>query len=358
MDTTSAVLKPPSTKPQVSVARLANHWYVVCESRDLKNDPIARTILGIPMVLFRTQAGEAGALLDRCPHRNVPLSEGVVVANTLQCAYHGWRFSPNGHCVEIPGLCGEPAAHGREALSYRVKEQDGLIWIYCDPDTEPQSEPFAPGCMHDKRYTTVRTQLTVQATLHATLENILDVPHTAFLHGGLFRTSKKRNTITARVTRQGNTLETEYIGEPRPTGLMGKILAPQGGTVVHFDRFLMPSIAEVDYRLGERSHILASHLLTPINDFETQIIAVISFRLPLPGWMMRPILTPVFRKVFQQDASMLMRQSASVNRFGGERFVSTELDVMGPQIWQMLKRAAQGEEPPEEAKQRDVQMEV
>jgi len=340
------------------VARLPNFWYAVCASTALKSDPLARTILGIPMVLFRDSAGEIGALLDRCPHRNAPLSDGAIVNDALQCPYHGWRFRPDGQCVEVPGLCGEHTTRGREAVHYPVVEADGIIWVYGDPDTTPTNQPFPLSHAVDPAYTTVTTALTVDASLHAALENILDVPHTAFIHKGLFRTSKKRNRIEAHIVQQGNMLQTEYIGEPIPTGLMGRVLAPQGGTVTHFDRFILPSIAEVEYKMGDRNHIMASHLLTPITDSCTQILAVISYRLPVPGWMIRPVLGPMLRKVFQQDAVMLQRQSETVQRFGGERYVSTELDVMGPQIWQMLKQAEQGVTLSSDIKERRVHMDV
>jgi phenylpropionate dioxygenase-like ring-hydroxylating dioxygenase large terminal subunit len=64
----------------------------------------------VPLVLFRSQ-GRAAALLDRCPHRNVPLSLGRVLADgRLECAYHGWQFDYEGVCRKIPGLANEEAA--------------------------------------------------------------------------------------------------------------------------------------------------------------------------------------------------------------------------------------------------------
>ena len=39
---------------------------------------------------------------------------------------------------------------------------------------------------------------------------------------------------------------------------MGRILSPSGGIVTHFDRFLLPCIAQVEYQLGEENHILIS----------------------------------------------------------------------------------------------------
>lgn len=42
-------------------------------------------------------------LLNRCPHRAVPLSEGKVWSDgSLMCSYHGWRFGEDGACKAIP----------------------------------------------------------------------------------------------------------------------------------------------------------------------------------------------------------------------------------------------------------------
>src|SRR5690349_13725445 len=54
---------------------LLRHWFPLCRSSELKDRPLARTLLGQPLALFRTPGG-VGALADRCPHRNAPLSAG------------------------------------------------------------------------------------------------------------------------------------------------------------------------------------------------------------------------------------------------------------------------------------------
>src|SRR3954471_23925492 len=139
-------LSPPETKGHLSVARLTRFWYVACQSADLRDRPLARSVLGVPLVLFRGEGGKAAALLDRCPHRNVPLSLGRVVAGgRLECAYHGWQFEGGGRCTHIPGLLVEQGREGRErrAPSAAVREQDGFIWVYPELDTEPEGEPFA-----------------------------------------------------------------------------------------------------------------------------------------------------------------------------------------------------------------------
>jgi phenylpropionate dioxygenase-like ring-hydroxylating dioxygenase large terminal subunit len=181
-----------------------------------------------------------------------------------------------------------------------------------------------------------------KGSLHATLENTLDVPHTAYLHGGLFRTEEKRNEIEVVVRRGADQVEAEYIGEPRPKGLVGRLLAPGGGVVQHFDRFLLPSIAQVEYRIGDDSHLLVTSAMTPVDDWDTVVHAVVTFRMPLPHWLVKPFLTPVALHIFQQDARILERQTETIHRFGTETYASTELDVLGPPILRLLRQAERG----------------
>jgi len=325
------------------VARLGRFWYVACQSDELKDKPLARTILGTPLVLFRGVSGKAGALLDRCPHRNVPLSLGRVVgAGVLECAYHGWQFESDGHCAHIPGLLTLAAGpKDRRAPAATVREQDGFLWVYPELDQPPESEPFAlPQAGSD--YARVVREVETEASLHATIENALDVPHTAFLHRGLFRGGKP-SEIEATVRRSADRVEAQYDGEPRPSGIAGRVLSPGGGTVEHWDRFILPSIAQVEYRLGRDVHFRVTSLCTPENDFRTRMWAVVEFRTRFPSRAVQRLLEPFALRIFGQDARILRAQSENIRRFGGEQFMSTELDFLGPHIWRLLKQAEAGE---------------
>jgi len=341
-------LVAPSVKPHLSVARMTDYWYVACRSRDLRvKKPLHVVILGIPMVLFRTESGEVGALLDRCPHRNVPLSQGQVAGESLQCSYHGWEFATGGECTRIPGLCGAFDGRDRGAVAYPARDQQGFIWVYTNSEREPDSEPFQLPLLDDRRYTHARRRAEADGTLHATIENALDVPHTSYLHKGLFRGTGTRNDITAVVRRWNDRCEAEYVGEPRPKGLAARLLAPKGGEVVHFDRFFLPGIAQVDYALGDTTHFVVTSLCTPVTDFHTKLYAVVSFRLRfIPGWLVKLFMEPIGRKIFAQDAHMLALQSATIQEFGGEQFVSTEIDILGGDIWRLMKAAERGDATP------------
>jgi phenylpropionate dioxygenase-like ring-hydroxylating dioxygenase large terminal subunit len=340
-------LVPLRTKGRTSVARVTDDWYVACLSSDLGEKPRRATILGEPLVVFRTAGGKAGALLDRCPHRNVPLSLGRVRGEHLECAYHGWQFDGSGVCRLVPGLPQNGAKNDRRVESFACREEDGLVWVYMTADSAPEREPFRMPYVGARGYTTVIERVRATASLHATAENALDVPHTAFLHGGLFRTDdEERNPIDVVVRRYHDRVEAEYIGEPRPTGLVGKILAPKAGVVKHVDRFIMPCIVQVEYGLGD-SHFVVSAALTPVSDFETELYAVISFKLPLPGPLVVPFLKPIALRIFGQDAEVLSRQTDTIRLFGGEQYMSTEIDVVGNHILRLLRDAERGARKPE-----------
>ncbi|HEX9290083.1 MAG TPA: aromatic ring-hydroxylating dioxygenase subunit alpha [Anaeromyxobacteraceae bacterium] len=328
------------------MAKLPDRWFIACPSRSLRDRPLGTMLQGVPLVLFRGKGGRPAALEDRCPHRNAPLTAGRVRGGTLECGYHGWRFGADGTCVAVPGLATPPSARATRATAYPCLEQDGHVWVWSTPGAEPRRAPFRFPHLDDPRYTSAYRALEVRATLFAALENTLDVPHTAFLHGGLFRTSEKESEIEVVVRRYADRCEAEFVGEPRPKGIAGRLLAPGGGVVTHVDRFLLPSIAQVEYRIGDASHLVVTSAMTPVDDFRTKLFVVATFRLPVPGWLVQPLFAPLATRIFKQDARILALQTENVRRFGGERFASTEIDVLGPQIWRLLKQAERGDAGP------------
>ena len=198
---------------KVSVAHITNAWYVMCESQELGDAPLARKLYGTPLVVFRGQGGKPGVLLDRCAHRNVPLSGGEVQDCRLQCPYHGWQYDEAGDCKRIPGLLGGAELPRRAVPSYAAVEQDGYIWAYATPGVEPKGSPYRVLGLDKPGYTSVRRVVEAEATLHATIENALDVPHTAFLHKGLFRGTGSTNIITAIVTRDATSVTIRWYRE-------------------------------------------------------------------------------------------------------------------------------------------------
>ena len=95
-------------------------------------------------------------------------------------------------------------------------------------------------------------------------------------------------------------------------------------------------MAQVEYRLGD-SGLCISAALTPLEDYRTKLFIAFSYRLPIPGWMVRPILRSFAMRIFRQDAWMLARQTETIERFGEESYKFTEIDVLAAQIFELLR---------------------
>lgn len=73
----------------------ANDWQVICRVEDI---PVlgARRVArerGIDVAVFRNDQDEVFALLDRCPHKGGPLSQGIVFGTSVACPLHNWTIS-------------------------------------------------------------------------------------------------------------------------------------------------------------------------------------------------------------------------------------------------------------------------
>ncbi len=72
----------------------ANDWQVVCRVEDI---PVlgARRVArerGMDVAVFRNGEDQVFALLDRCPHKGGPLSQGIVFGTSVACPLHNWTI--------------------------------------------------------------------------------------------------------------------------------------------------------------------------------------------------------------------------------------------------------------------------
>jgi len=319
---------------------LQRHWWAACLAGELRTAPLGRVVLGLPLVLFRDAAGRPVALEDRCAHRNVPLSLGRCRDGALECRYHGWTYAADGTLRRVPGLPAPGPPEGRVRVpAFPALERDGLVWVVPSREPPARAEPTPLVHVDTPGTTTVRHRAELPGSLRAAVENALDVPHTAFLHRGLFRSGSGHHRLEVTVRPGPDRVEAHYHGEPRPDGLVGRILAPQGGEVVHVDRFLAPGVTEVDYALGPH-RLVVTTAFTPAQEGRTLVHAAVTFTGPLPAALVRPLVRPLATRILRQDAWILGQQQANIARFGGERHTSSVLDVLGAEIDALLARAA------------------
>jgi nitrite reductase (NADH) small subunit len=70
-------------------------WKSICRIDDI---PVlgarrVRRVAGADVAVFRTADDRVFALLDRCPHKGGPLSQGIVFGEHVACPLHNWAIS-------------------------------------------------------------------------------------------------------------------------------------------------------------------------------------------------------------------------------------------------------------------------
>lgn len=160
-----------------------NRWYIAAFSDEVGREPIGRTILDVPLVLYRTEAGAPVAMYGICPHRFFPLAKGRVEGDAVVCGYHGFRFEADGKCSAIPS---QGTAAGFCQPTYPLVERGPLCWIWMgdrdliDPDLIPPYEDFGLG--QQGWHFSSANHFVVKARAQLLIDNLMDLTHLPYLH--------------------------------------------------------------------------------------------------------------------------------------------------------------------------------
>ena len=161
-------------------------WYPVAVARSVrKGKTFAATFAGERIALYRGESGTVHALEDRCAHRQVPLSMGVVEGDVLRCCYHAWAYRGNGRISQIPYLPKGAGRPPRGVRAYPVREAYGLVFVFPgDPEQAATTAlPELPE-FDSVRHKTMVFSRTVRCHYSFMHENLLDMNH-QFLHLGI-----------------------------------------------------------------------------------------------------------------------------------------------------------------------------
>lgn len=315
-------------------AVLRGHWYIACRSGQLAGGPLGRTVAGEPLVVFRSQAGEAAVLADRCAHRNLALSRGSVTADGLRCAYHGWSWGADGRCTGIPAACGGDCSAIR-VKSYPVREQQGFVWVWLADAAGPVGEPPLFPHFDEAGWRHFILERVFEAEAFHCVENFLDVPHTAHVHRGLFRGEESRE-IELEITSGEDWIEAEFLGEQRMDSWIGKLLVPAGSRIRHVDRFQLPYVTRVDYRMSDKRQYVVMSQCTPEGPQRTRVFTYLAFRFEPFGGLIKLVFRPFAAAILNQDVTVLREQTEDLNRTGAARFLYHETDAIARGIRDLI----------------------
>ena len=97
-----------------------NGWFAVSSSDEVKSGEVKPLdYFGNPLVVYRTEAGEARVIDAHCPHLGAHLGfGGAVVGETVRCPFHHWCFGADGEVRRHPLCPAHPAAGEDPSLAH------------------------------------------------------------------------------------------------------------------------------------------------------------------------------------------------------------------------------------------------
>lgn len=161
-----------------------NYWYAVLQDQELQRGQVTEVkFWGTSVAVYRDDKGVVRAVEDRCAHRQLPLSMGVVVGDRLVCNYHGWEYSGDGALAHIPHDMFGHKLPACKLKSYAVRIRYGLIWVFFGPEERAYSTPMPeiPEIEGPDAWACVPVSLTWRAHHSMIIDNVSDFTH-AYLH--------------------------------------------------------------------------------------------------------------------------------------------------------------------------------
>jgi phenylpropionate dioxygenase-like ring-hydroxylating dioxygenase large terminal subunit len=153
-------------------------WYPVAASDEVGRTPLARRLLEVPVVLYRSGDGKAVALEDRCTHRPVRLSDGRVEGDAIRSTYTGFAYGPTGQCVDVPTQ--QQVPYGAAVRAFPVRDDDSFVWVWAgEPGLAQLRTPPDTRVLRDPAWTTFGGFLETEAGIGLLLDNFCDITHVA-----------------------------------------------------------------------------------------------------------------------------------------------------------------------------------
>ena len=264
---------------------LINNWYVAAKSQQVNREkPLIVRMLGQNFVLYRTPEGEAVCLANTCCHRGGSIGRGELDgAGCIGCGYHGWKFNPQGQCVEIPSL-GKDAKIPRRARvdSYPVEEHFDWVWVFLG-DLEEDKRPRIPATefpeYHDKEnWRVVSMEFDADVNWARGHENSLDSAHPAFVHASFGRRSAPEVQIVPLVPNafMGHNATRQRVPPKRSqiSADIAKLVSEKRGkTTASTDSYLAGISHRIDITREGNIRQVTISARTPVDPYNTRVFA-------------------------------------------------------------------------------------
>jgi 5,5'-dehydrodivanillate O-demethylase oxygenase subunit len=164
---------------------LRRYWQPVAGLAEMENRwTLGVQMLGEKLVLYKTRAGSFGLIAESCPHRGASLKYGIPTQLGIRCAYHGWAYDAEGHCVEQPNEDNHALRGKIATTAYPVQELGGLLFAWLGPAPAPLLPRF-DGYVAPRAIRHIGKRM-IPCNWLQIMENSVDPVHTEWLHGALY----------------------------------------------------------------------------------------------------------------------------------------------------------------------------
>lgn len=334
---------------------IKNAWYVAAWDYEVGPAPLARTIHGVPVVLWRKLDGIVVAMRDACPHRMLPLSMGIKEGDSLRCRYHGLKIGPDGLAEEMP-LKSDPVNKKICTETFVVHERHRFVWIWmgdveADPETIPDLWPCsADGWAFEGGY------YNIACDYRLLIDNLMDLTHETYVHQGSIGQQELMETpLNTRIIDNRVFVE-RWIPDIDPPPFWKGALGREG----QVDRwqiceFIPPSAVIIDVGVApvEVGATLEKHdqgvrgfvvdFMTPQDEENSHYFwgMARNFRIDNPGFGAR--FKQQQSSVFAEDVEILQAQQRSIAANPSLKLQAYNIDQGGVRARQMIERIRKAE---------------
>ncbi|MFC4224757.1 aromatic ring-hydroxylating dioxygenase subunit alpha [Lysinibacter cavernae] len=344
-----------------------NAWYVAAWDYEITRNPIARTIAGRPLAIYRTEDGKAVALADACWHRLAPLSMGKPVGRDgIQCPYHGIVYNSAGRCISMPAQ--ETINPSATVPSFPIVERYRYAWVWIGDAT--LADPAKIPDMHqldDPEWVGDGLTIGVNCNYQLVLDNLMDLTHEEFVHSSSIGQDElsesdfvvTHDDTTVTVTRwmlnidappfwrknmrdkfpdfEGKVDRWQIITFEAPSTICIDVGVAKAGT----------GAPEGDRSQGVNGFVM--NTISPQNDRSCHYFWAFMRNYRLESQLITTQLRDGVSKVFKEDEDMLEAQQAAIDANPDYEFYSLNIDGGGMWVRRLIERMLEAEGRPASA---------
>lgn len=318
-------------------------WYALARSEEVGRSPVGRTAHGKGVVLYRTSAGTAVALADRCAHRPYPLSLGRVEGDLIVSSYSGFAYGPDGRVESVPTQKRVPV--GAAVRAYPAVEHAGLVWVWTgNPGLAARRPLTALPWLSEPGWTTFGADWETAAAGGLLQDNFADITHVPHVDPALSPPALRQAPprLHVEVSEQQVRFWRDFPATRLQTWQNEATGLPADAEFEQHEEglFAAPGL------WTDRWDVLASdgpltmhftHAITPVDERRTHHYWAVSRNFGLGGettGILRPVLESYYRKV--KEALEMMQ--ALVDREGPAPEVRVRADAAMLEVRRVMRR--------------------